>query len=169
MLTRPIACLFLVALAACSKDPKSLTDSGYANLGKGDNKAALEDFDAALPKIDASASPEAYLRAAIGRCQALAHVDPKRATTDFIALANAHKGQVRESDFSLLANELLRVDTNAARMLAVDLLAAAKPMFPDSGKLVAISVEVEKSATRAKDPDAIRALNGIGYGGGSKH
>src|SRR6185503_315197 len=85
MLKRVLACLIVVAglivvgLTACSKDPKSLTDSGSAHLGKGENKAALADFEDALAKIGSDTASPLYLRAAIGKCEALARIDPKRA------------------------------------------------------------------------------------------
>jgi hypothetical protein len=168
MRTHHIACLLFVALAACSGNPKSLTDSGNASLGKGDYKAALSDFDAALTKLGTDTRNPDYLRAALGRCQALAHLDPKRATTDFIELAKAQKGEVREGDFSLIANELLRVDTHDSRMQAIDVMVAGNAMFPESTKLKAIGDAVLASATRAKDPEGIKAITSLGYGGGAK-
>jgi hypothetical protein len=161
--------LFLVlATSACSGDAKSSTDAGYADLGSGDDKAALAHFDEALGKIGADTHDADYLRAALGRCQALAHVDPKKATTEFIALAGTQKGHIVEGDFSLIANELLRVDTNESRMAAIDVMVAGNTMFPESTKLKKIGDAVMASAERAHDPESIKRCSSMGYGGGGR-
>lgn len=168
MLTRSIACLFLVALAACSKDAKSLTDSGYASLGKGDSKGALSEFEAALPKIDATANADLYRRAAIGRCEALARIDPKRARTEFVALVKAQPGRIVEGDLTAIVHGMTRARTPEALKEAIELLDAAKTMYPDSPKLDDIAKVVVAEATRANDPVAIERLKSMGYVGGSK-
>lgn len=176
MRTHRFACFLFVALTACSGNPKSLTDAGNAALGSGDYKAALADFEGALDKLGSKAlekradDPDArlYLKAAIGRCQALAHVDPKKATQEFVALAKARPQDVKESDFSLIASELLRTNTNESRMQAIDLMVSGNQMFPESTKLKAIGDAVLASATKANDPESIKRVNSMGYGGGGK-
>jgi hypothetical protein len=168
MLSRLIACPLLVVLAACSKDPKSLTDSGAAHVGRGEYKAALADFEDALEQFGSDTSSRDYLRAAIGRCEALARIDPKRAKTEFIALAKAQTGRILEGDFTRIVHGMLQVGTAESRSEAVDLVAAAQEMFPKSPKLDAIAEVVVKEATRVNDPVAIERLKSMGYVGGSK-
>jgi len=166
MHTTWIACLLLTALASCSADPKSLTDAGYANLGKGQNEAALSEFEQALAEIGSDTTDPNWLRAAIGSCQARAHVDAKRAKEEFLALARTQPGRIVEGDFSLMANEFLRVDTTESRMEAIKLMEAGKMMFPESPKLHAIGNAVYTSASRAKDDAVLKELSGLGYTGG---
>ncbi len=168
MRTTSLAALLLIGLSACSGSPKSLTEDGYTALGSGDNKAALADFEKALDKIGADTKCPDYLPAALGRCKALAHIDPKRAATDFIALAKAQKGHIVEGDVSLIAYELLHVDTNESRMRAIDVMVAGNTMFPESTKLKGIGNEVMTSAERAHDPESVKRLSGLGYGGSGK-
>jgi hypothetical protein len=168
MRTTTFASLLLLGLAACSGNAKSLTDAGYADLGGGNYKDALGDFEKALEKIGTNTNDDSYLPAALGRAQALAHFDPKKAGADFIALATSKKGRVVEGDFSMLANELLKVGTNDARMEAIDVMVAGNTMFPESTKLKSIGDQVMKAAQQANDPASVKRLNSMGYAGGGK-
>jgi hypothetical protein len=168
MRTISLTALLLIGLAACSGDAKSLTEDGNAALGSGDNKAALADFEKALDKIGTDTKSSQYLQASLGRCKALAHVDPNKAATEFIALAKAEKGRILEGDVSLIAYELLRAGTNDSRMRAIDVMVAGNELFPESTKLKGIGNEVMAAAERAKDPESIKRLNGLGYGGSGK-
>jgi hypothetical protein len=163
-----VACLLVVALSSCSKDPKSLTDSGSAHLGKGEYESALSDFEDALREIGGETGTELYRRAAIGKFQALARIDPKRARAEFVELAKARSGKFVEGDFTAVAHALMSGKTSEGRMEAVELVKAAHAAFPESPKLHAIGEAVLAEATRTNDPAAIEAINSLGYGGGGK-
>jgi hypothetical protein len=166
--TITISCLLLLGLAACSGSAQSLTEDGNRELGSGNYKAARDDFEKALDKLGTNTSDVNYLPAALGRCRALAHVDPKKAGTDFIALATANKGHVEENDFSMIAVELLLVGTNEARMEAIDVMVAGNTMFPESTKLKGIGDKVMQAAQAGNDPASVKRLNSLGYSGGGK-
>jgi tetratricopeptide (TPR) repeat protein len=151
----PIVLLFL---AACgSSDPKALTSEGYAALGKGDAKAALASFDEALPKLDPKTSE--YYRAALGRCQALARIDPATARTTFLELAQElGKATVREDDYSYVCDALIQAD---AAKEAVLVMHAGMETFDKSEKMQQILATVKAAAERS--PAARSALEGLGY------
>ena len=92
---RNLSLILLLLVAACggsSADPspgssaeiRAKTGEGFAALGKGDAKTALSKFDAALVGLD-STNPE-YLRASLGRCEALAKTDGEAAKKAFLEL-----------------------------------------------------------------------------------
>ena len=153
--------VLLTATACSGSDPAALTSEGYAALGKGDNSGALSKFESALSGLDAQ-HPE-YLRAALGRCRALAHVDPPRARSSFLDLAKAMPAKIGEDDYSLICNELLQV---GATIDAIDVMKAGHDRFPKSPKMEAMVSAVEAAAKREKSPEALNKLKGLGYAGG---
>lgn len=160
----PVALLFL---AACSGGSSSAsvapkTSEGYAALGKGDAKTALAKFDEALSGIDAS-HPE-YLRAALGRCEALAKVDGAKAKAAFLDLATKVPAKVGEDDYSLVCARLLESEENT--VIAVEVMHEGKQRFPNSKKMEDTLVAVQAAAKRAKTPDALKKLESLGYAGG---
>jgi hypothetical protein len=168
MRTTPLAALLLIGFAACSGSPKSLTEDGYTALGSGDNKAALADFEKALDKIGTDTKLPEYLRAALGRCQALTRIDPKKAATDFIALATAQKGKIVEGDFTLIADGLIKANTSESRLQAIEVMKAGTKLFPESTKLKQIGNQILAAAEKANDPASLKELSGLGYGGSGK-
>jgi hypothetical protein len=157
-----LAVVVLVTSTACSgSDPAARTGEGYAALGKGDNAGALSKFESALSGLDLQ-HPE-YLRAALGRCQALAHVDPARARSTFLDLAKAMPAKIGEDDYSLICNELLQ---SGATLDAIDVMKAGHDRFPTSPKMEAMVSAVKSAAAREKTPEAMNKLAGLGYAGG---
>lgn len=154
-----------IALASCSGSAQSLTEDGNRELGSGDYKAALADFEKALDKLGSNTGSTEYLQAAIGRCQALARVDPKKAATEFVALAQAQKGRVQEADFTLIADALLKANTNESRKQAIEVMVAGTKLFPSSTKLKDIGNQIYAAAQKANDPEAMKSLQGLGYAG----
>ncbi|MFN0244351.1 MAG: hypothetical protein ACKVWV_15800 [Planctomycetota bacterium] len=165
---RPLQALsvgVLCLLAACSgsSDPKALTDQGAAALTSGDARAAAQHFEDALKHMDAK-HPD-FLRASMGRCQALARQDAKRAKTDFLALAKTHSNRVREPDFGLIVGELVK---KGALAEATEVVTAGMTMFPESPKMAELRDKVGDAAKASSDPDSMKALKGLGYAGGDE-
>ena len=151
----------LCLLAACGGgDPKEATDRGQAALGSGDGKSALESFEAALACL-APGDPD-WLRASVGRCQALARLDPARAKTEFLALARAHPGTVGEQDFAIVVGDLI---AHGGILEAIDVVEAGSARFPESPRMLALREQVVAASQRARDPGAMQRLKGLGYVG----
>jgi hypothetical protein len=154
-----IGCLALVLLG-CGASSKELTDKGAAALGSGDARSALESFDGALKQM--SPSDPDYLRASMGRCQALARLDPNRAKEDFLALARSQPGKLREQDYAQIADELVK--TRAASD-AIDVMDAGVKAFPESPQMQVLKQRVVEASKKSKDPAALGKLKGLGYTG----
>jgi len=155
----PIALLFL---AACGgSDPKSLSSEGFAALGKGDAKGALTKFDAALDGLE-STHPE-YLRASLGRCEALARTDGAGAKAAFLGLAQKLPAKVGEDDYSLVCSALIQ---GGFTVEAVEVMDAGNQRFKGSKKMKETLDAVMAAAKREKTPDALKKLESLGYAGG---
>lgn len=163
---RPLAALLVSAgiavtflAAGCSgSDPKALTNEGYAALGKGDMASALSKFDKALEGLDTK--HDQYLRATLGRCEALAKTDPARAKTTFFQVTMAQPEKVREDDYSLVCNALLQA---GATLDAIDVMKAGHDRFPESPKMIAMVEAVKSAAKREKTSEAVEKLKSMGY------
>lgn len=159
MRLQPLLLALLISSCGAS-DPKALTDSGLAALNSGDAKQAVSEFDRALEHMDAS-HPD-YLRACLGRCQALARTDPNRAKEEFLALAGAQPSRVREPEYTAVATELVR---NDAVTQAVAVAEAGMKTFPESPSMKHLVDLVGDAAKKSKDPAALQKLKGLGYAG----
>jgi len=153
-----LACL--VAVACGSSDPRALTDAGAAALNSGKAKEALAEFDRALEHMDASHAD--FLRASIGRCQALARTDAARSQADFLALAQKESARVGERDYATVALDL--VQANAIGPAAAIAEAGLK-RFPNSPEMTKLRDRVGDAAKKANDPEAMKQLKGLGYAG----
>lgn len=162
LMHRPISILLLAFfITACAEsDPKALTDKGSAALGAGDAPAAIESFDAALQHMDAQ-HPD-YLRARMGRCQALARQNPSRAKDDFLALARSASDKVREQDYSTIVEELVK---KGAVSDAVEVMDAGIKAFPESPQMQTLKNSVVEASKKSKDGGALKKLKGLGYTG----
>ena len=150
----------LLVLAACGGgDPRALTDAGSAALNGGDPQLALKNFDAALAAMGAEAAHPQRLEASIGRVQALARVDAKRAVADFLALARSGAA-VGDNDFSLVAWELMRAN---AMKEAVDLMHEGQLLHPQSKTMAELKEQVIAETKRKGDAGALKQLQGLGY------
>lgn len=158
---RPYLSIALLFLAACGgSDPKALTGEGYAALGKGDAKSALSKFDEALAGLDAK-HPE-YVRASLGRCQALAKTDGAAAKKAFLELVARNAQGVREDDYGLVCSDMLQAGFT---MDAIDVMDAGQQRFPESPRMIATKQAVVEAAKREKTPDALKKLESLGYAG----
>ena len=152
--------LVLVASACSPADPKALTDQGHSALGAGDAEKAQASFDDALAQIDPS-HPE-WLRASLGRCQALARHDPTAAREAFLGLARSHPARVTVQDFSIVVGELVQA---GAVSEAIDVMDAGIKLYPESPVMQVIKEKVIAASTRSQDPGVSDKLKGLGYVG----
>lgn len=150
----------LAAVACGSSDPKELTDSGAAALNSGKAKEALADFDRALEHMDPSQAD--FLRASVGRCQALARTDSARAQADFLKLAQSPSARVGEQDYATVALDLVQ---SHAIGPAAAIAEAGMKRFPDSPEMKKLRDRVGDAAKKANDPEAMKQLKGLGYAG----
>lgn len=158
---KKLAPIALLLLAACGgSNAKNSTSEGFAALGKGDAKVALEKFDAALDGID-STNPE-FLRASIGRCEALAKLDGAKASKSFLDLAAKVPAEIGEDDYSLICSKLLQ---GGFTLEAIDVMDAGKKRFKDSKKMQDTLTAVQAAAKKQSTPDALNKLKGLGYAG----
>ena len=157
-----ILLLTCLVTACAESDPKVLTDKGSAALGAGDAPAAIESFDAALHHMDAQ-HPD-YLRASMGRCQALARQNPHQAKDDFLALARSASDKLREQDYSTIVDELLK---KGAFSDAVEVMDAGIKAFPESPQMQTLKNSVVEASKKSKDRGALNKLKGLGYAGDS--
>ncbi|MBI5364413.1 MAG: hypothetical protein HZA53_14630 [Planctomycetes bacterium] len=157
----PAALTLGLVLSACSgSDPKAMTAEGTRKLGAGDAKAALECFDDALAHLQPQGGD--FLRASMGRFQALARLEPKRAQTEFLAFHVAHPNDVKEAEFKLVVDELLRRGSVAP---ATDLIEAGQKAFPNSPLMAQLLKAAGDAAKKSGDPAAVNKLKGLGYAG----
>jgi len=154
----PIALLFLAACGGSGST--ALSSEGFAALGKGDAQGALAKFDAALDGLD-SAHPE-FLRASIGRCEALAKIDGQKASKSFLDLASKMPAKVGEDDYSLICSRLLQ---GGFTLEAIDVMDAGRKRFAGSKKMEETLVAVQAAAKKQSSPDALNKLKGLGYAG----
>jgi len=154
----PIALLLLVACGG--SDPTSSANEGFAALGKGDAQGALAKFDAALDGLD-TGNPQ-YLRASIGRCEALAQIDGAKASKSFLDLAVKVPAKIGEDDYSLICSKLLQ---GGFTLEAIDVMDAGKKRFPGSKKMEDTLVAVQAAAKKQSTPDALKKLASLGYAG----
>jgi hypothetical protein len=153
--------LLLLLLASCgSKDAKALTEAGSAALNSGDAKGAISSFESALELMDAN-HPD-FLRASVGRCEALARTDPTRAQADFLALAKAQPARVREPEFIAIATELAERGSIGP---AVAIAEEGMKRFPESPAMTVLRDQVGDAAKKANDPESLQKLKGLGYAG----
>jgi hypothetical protein len=156
-----ISLLLLAALSACDRaDAKALTDAGSASLNSGDAKGAVASFDEALAQLKPGDTD--FLRASIGRCQALARTDPQRAEADFLALAQSQPSRVREPEFVDVATELAK---RGAIGPATTVAEEGLKRFPESPAIKALLDTVGDAAKQAGDPESLKKLKGMGYVG----
>lgn len=153
----------LVALPLCltacgTKDAQELTSEGMTAMNSGDAQGALTAFDGALQLMTVT-DPQ-YMRAAVGRCQALARVDPAKGKNDFLALAKANAKVIKDQDFHVVVSEYVR----ARKFVdAIAIMHEGNQMFAGSKKMEDITKAVVAESQKAQDDDAIAALKNLGY------
>lgn len=145
--------------ASCGEsDPKVLTDAAQTSFDSGDWKSSVAGFEKALEHTD-PAGPQ-YIRAAVGRCRALARLEPARGKSEFLKLAESQKSRIVFQDFHLMVGEFIG---RGDYLTAIDLMEAAKAMFPDSPKFKEMADSVVKASKSAGDSRALDKLKTLGY------
>lgn len=148
----------LLATACSESDPKALTNRGANAINSGDWKGGLADYEAALAHMDASNAE--YLRASVGRCQALARLDPKKGKSEFLALAKAQAKLIQPQDFHVVVSQFLSANNFID---AIDVMRSGKEMFPESPKMKSIEEYVVAESRKALDPAVSDKLKSLGY------
>jgi len=160
----PVLLSLCILFSACGPgDPRALTDQGASALASGDSTKARECFEQALAGL--APGDAQYLRASMGRFQALVRGEPESARKEFLAFAEVQAASLNEGHFGLMVGEFLRRDRTAE---AIDVMDAGVKAFPKSEAMLAIRKKVEEQARSAKDPAALQKLKGLGYIGEDK-
>jgi hypothetical protein len=158
---RTFAVFALVCLAACSSsDPKVLTAEAGQALAAGDAAGAVAKYERAIERLDKQSVE--FLRASMGRFQALARIEPTRTAREFKAFQAAQAGRVQDADFQTVIDELI---AKGAFTPATELLELGQLTFRDSPLIAQLVQKVGKAAEQAGDKDAAAKLKGIGYVG----
>lgn len=158
---RLLPLIVICSFAACgSDDPKALTAAGTKALNSGDAKGAISSFDRALAQMDAG-DPD-FRRASIGRCLALARIEPERVPADFLELAQSQPSRVGEPEYIAVASELAeRGSIGPATAIAE----AGLKRYPDSVAMTVLRDTIGDAAKKAGDPESLKKLKGLGYAG----
>lgn len=160
--TLAIAALLLAAACAPSgAEIKESTDEGYASLNKGDAKSALDGFEGALGRIGGSTTHPDYLRAALGRCRALARLGDVRAKGEFLALAKQMPGKVQVIDYTTIAGELNHKGQTPDAVEVIEVGTLQHPTSKD--KFAEVAKAIRESATAKGDSASLAKLKGLGY------
>lgn len=162
---RPVTALFLclALLSSCggSSDPRTLTSEGQAALGSGDVKEALGKFQAALEIIGDDKFHAEYLEAKMGAIEANATLDPEKARKEFLELARSLPENVDDRDYNRVATRM----AEGSLPQAIKLLEAGMEAHPESPHLAKLRDTLGQRAEQSDDPEALKALEGLGYVG----
>ena len=149
----PLGALLLLLSACGSSDAKA---KGLSALQSGDYDAAATSLETAVASLDPS--DPGYMEVAMGHCKALAHVDAQKAKAAFEELASAQ--ELRVADYSEIVTHLLSAKQFVP---AIEIMDNGLKKFPDDTKMAAIRDKVVEQSKQAADPDAMSALEGLGY------
>ncbi|MCC7014434.1 MAG: hypothetical protein IT454_17875 [Planctomycetes bacterium] len=147
-----------VALSSCGG-----TDDPYEALKAKDYPTAIKLFEERM----AASKPieDAWLRAANGRVEALAHTDKARAKSEAGALINEHGKALGETKVSNIAQSLAK---GGALKEALEVLNDTVKAWPDSVALDSIHSQVFAQFVATASKDDIKSLEGLGYAGGGE-
>lgn len=163
-LSLALAALVLAAAScAAGVDPKTRTDAGYSALQQKDFDVARDEFDAALEAIGDDEGHGYYLKAKLGRVEALAALDPGQANRELAALADAMPQKIDDGDYYAIGGRMIDEDKLSE---AVELLTAGMERFPDSENLPRLRDRAGKRAEEQGDAGVLDSLRGLGYVGG---
>ncbi|MFT4539884.1 MAG: hypothetical protein ACI841_005092 [Planctomycetota bacterium] len=150
--------LALAGLAACggSSNPAALKNEAFAAMASGDAGGSVAKFDELLEGIDKNA-PD-FIEVSVGRCQALAAVDPEKCQTDFLALAGNSGNSITDKDYSAVVSHLV---SNKEFTPAIMIMHDGMKRFPESPNMQKLLESV--TAASSKDPAAKSLMGGLGY------
>jgi len=143
-----------------SSDPASQVNAGYGALNAGNPTDAVARFDAAIEAMGGDVSHAEYLRAALGRVEALAAVDPGAARNGLLALASELPGAIGDADYNRIGGLLASGGHFDA---AIDVMDAGMKAFPESGHLAALLDNIKEAAEGSGASGALDRLKGLGY------
>ena len=144
-----------------STDPKTLASEGSTALNSRDYQAALEKFDGALATLDPATDAGTHLKASLGKCRALAHIDAGKAKTEFLALVDG--GKVEYTHYSQIAVDFAGA---SAWNEAIEVLSVGKEKLPGEEKMEKLVTKIGDLAKKdGASSEAMKALEGLGYVG----
>jgi hypothetical protein len=148
----------LTLVAACgSASPTELTDRGYVALGQSDYGAAADHFQAALKGLE---SDDPYFtRSSMGLVRALAHFQPEQALDQFLEFATSNPERASEKDYANISKEMFDAGGQSE---AIRLLDSGVKRF-DSSDLEVLMDHFEEESMKSGNPEALAALEGLGY------
>jgi hypothetical protein len=153
--------LALVPLFVCacgSETPEELTASAQVSIAAGDWQKGLAGFEKALEKL--TPADAQYMQASLGRCRALARLEPAKGKSEFLKLAEAQKSKVEFQDFHLMVGDFLY---KREFLTAIDMMESAKAMYPGAPKFKEMADSVVKASKAAGDSRALDRLRTLGY------
>jgi len=154
-----------LVLASCgggAADPAALADAGTQSLRTGDFSAAVTDFDRALAAIGDDTAHAEFMRASMGRIEALTQLDAGTAKAEFLALREKLGEAITERNFQTIAG---RMGDAGAFDEAIELVTVAKADYPESKVLDALVQALGDQAKAAGAAGALDSLKGLGYVG----
>lgn len=157
-----LTCVFAASCGG-SSDPRELVNSGNTELGKGDSKAALSNFEDAQKALAGKTEDPLYHAAKLGAIQARVKLDAKQATNEFLDYSKTAPTTVRDSDFIDISGRLADAKATAEALLVVK---RGTEQFAQSTKLKAQEskiLELAKQRAAAGDAGADNALRSLGY------
>ena len=158
---RTFAAFALVCLAACSSsDPKVLMGEASQALSAGDAPAAVAKYERAIERLDTKSVD--FLRASMGRFQALAHVSQTQTVREFTAFHAAYAGRVQDADFKTVIDALLASNSIKG---ATELVELGQRTYAGSPVIAQLVQSVGKAAEKSGDADSAGKLKGLGYVG----
>ena len=157
-----LTALCLLPLCACGGggDARSTMTEATTALDSGDFAGAAAKYTAAMAKMtDADAAMK--LEAELGLLQANAHLEPKKAKTDFLALVE--REAVEYSSYNSMVSALA-ADGNFDEAIEV-LKVGMEKLKEDEPKLKQLVQKVGDMAKNAGAAGALSELEGLGYVG----
>lgn len=153
-----LALVPLFAWSCAGGGPEELTQSAQVAIDSGDWNAGLSGFEKALEHM--TPDDAHYMQASVGRCRALARLEPAKGKTEFLKLAEAQKSRIAFQDFHLMVGDFL---ARREYLTAIDMMESTKAMFPDSPQFKEMAGSVIKASKAGNDSRALDKLRSLGY------
>lgn len=151
--------LALCLLAACGGSGEDALQAGVTKLSAGDYAGAAVLLEQAA-KSQTAGSP-GFKQANLALAQARAHLDPKKAFSEFSELLGQHPELIQADDVARVANALS--DVTSGILPAAELVEQYTKEFPDTAAAFApIKKKIEARKNDVSDEDR-KALESLGY------
>ena len=139
------------------------TDDPYEAMKGGDYAAAVQLFDKRI--AESKPVEDAWLKASVGRIEALAHTDRAKAKSEAGALVATHGQALGERKVGTVAGALR---DGGAFTEALELLNETVKLWPDSVTLDAVHSQTFADAMSKASKGDLDKLKGLGYAGGGE-